>query len=101
MSTEGALRRSVYARLGVVKPDVDLFSRSQKAGSNRLSNIHHHLYSRIEIKKANLAEGPFANRHRGKKWRQKQMEDLSMIPTVHKQNKSTARFEILTFCAKT
>lgn len=78
MSTEGAFRRSVYARLGVVKPDVDLFSRSQKAGSDRLSNIHHRLYGRIEIKKANLAVGPFANRHRKKiKWRHKQMEDLS------------------------
>lgn len=67
MSTEGAFRRSVYARLGVVKPDVDLFSRSQKAGSDGLSDIHHRLYGRIEIKKANLAEGAFANRHRKKK----------------------------------
>lgn len=86
MSTEGAFRRSVYARLGVVKPDVDLFSRSQKAGSHRLSNIHHRLYGRIERKKANLAEAPFANRRREKKkWWQKQMEDLSQIHMVRKQ----------------
>lgn len=57
MSTEGAFRRSVYARLGVVKPDVDLFCRSQKAGSERFSNIHHRLYGRIEGKNANLANG--------------------------------------------
>lgn len=67
MSTEGAFRRSVHARLRAVKADVDLFCPSQKAGSDRLSNIHHRLYGRIEIKKANLAEGPFANRHREKK----------------------------------
>lgn len=101
MSTEGAFRRSVHAHPGVVKPDVDLFSQSQKAGSHRLSNIHHRLYGRIEIKKANLAEGAFANRNRGKKWLQKPMEDLSQIHMVHKQNKSMARFEKLTFGAKT
>lgn len=64
MSTEGTFLRSVCARFGVVKPDVDLFSRSQEAGSDRWSNIHHRLYGRIEIKKANLAVGPFANRLR-------------------------------------
>lgn len=84
MSTEGAFRRSVYARLAVVKPDVDLFCWSQKAGGERSSNIHHRLYGRIEGKNASLANG-----------------DLSQPHKLRKQKKSAARLEKPTFRAKT
>lgn len=52
----------VYVQRRVVKPDVDLFCKAQKASSDYLSPIHHRLYCLIEIKKINLAEETFVHR---------------------------------------
>lgn len=82
----------MYVQRRVVKPDVDLFSRAQRASSDHSSHIHHCLYCLIEIKKINLAEEPFANRQNVVA---KQTEDPSQIHMFNKQNKSSARFENL------